>query len=56
MFADLDLEVQERTWDVVRAGETNTRSHEKRRVVPLEYCRERIERAGFDSQCSSSWA
>ena len=43
LFADLDLVVSEqRTWRVVEAGPTNTRNGEKRRTVPLEYCRHRI--------------
>lgn len=43
LFADLNLRVSEkRTWSVVEAGATNTRGGEKRRTVPLEYCRQRI--------------
>ncbi|CAM9916290.1 unnamed protein product [Scytosiphon promiscuus] len=43
LFADLGLDVsEERTWPVVEAGRTNSRSGQKRRTVPLEYCRQRI--------------
>eukprot|EP00752_Nemacystus_decipiens_P007182 g6431.t1 len=43
LFAELSLVVsEERTWRVVEAGATNTRDGEKRRTVPLEYCRQRI--------------
>lgn len=43
LFADLNLVVsEERTWRVVKAGATNTRDGQKRRIVPLEYCRQRI--------------
>lgn len=46
LFADLNLVVsEERTWRVVEAGATNTRDGEKRRTVPLEYCRRRIVNA-----------
>ncbi len=48
LFADLDLVVsEERTWRVVEAGATNSRDDEKRRTVPLEYCRQRIINAGW---------
>lgn len=45
LFSDVDLDVSVRTWHVVGAGATNTRGSEKPRTVPLEYCRERIDRA-----------
>lgn len=43
LFAELNLVVsEERTWRVLEAGATNTRDGEKRRTVPLEYCKQRI--------------